>query len=278
MRDLKGKIVVITGAGSGIGRSLALGFAGRGARLALADLNTGALEETAAHCRAQAGEVRTYPLDVSDRESVYAFADAVRADFEGADVVINNAGVALSETVENMAYDDFEWVMNINFWGVVYGTKAFLPLLRQAPEAYIVNISSVFGLIGVPTQAAYNASKFAVRGFTEALRQELAGSTVRAICVHPGGIKTNIARNARFYKSVDGSLDRDSAVADFDKIARTTADEAANVIIDAVRHDRRRVLIGNDARLIDWMQRLLPSGYTRILNAALGMRGRQHKV
>lgn len=277
MKNLAGKIVVITGASSGIGRALAVNMASRGAFLALADINPQGLAETEKALKPACSHLRTYELDVSDREAVYRFADQVAQDFGQVDVVINNAGVALSETVENMTYEDFEWIMNINFWGVVYGTKAFLPYLRKAPEACVVNLSSVFGLIGVPTQAAYNASKFAVRGFTEALRLELAGSTVHAVCVHPGGIKTNIARNARFHTSLDGSLDRSQAVADFDRIARTTPEQAAETIVQAVRRNRERVLIGTDARVIDWVQRLLPDRYTKLLHSALEMQARRSK-
>jgi len=277
MKKFAGKTVVITGAASGIGRALAVNLASRGASLALADRNSEGLAETAAAVTPACSHLKTYDLDVSDRESVYRFADSVARDFGQVDVVINNAGVALSETVENMTYEDFEWVMNINFWGVVYGTKAFLPYLREAQEGCVVNLSSVFGLIGVPTQAAYNASKFAVRGFTEALRLELAGSSVHAICVHPGGIKTNIARNARFHTGLDGSLDRTRAVADFDRIARTSPEQAAETIVQAIRRNRERVLIGNDARVIDWVQRLLPDSYTRLLKSALEMQGRRSR-
>lgn len=155
--------------------------------------------------------------------------------------------------------------MGINFWGVVYGTKAFLPHLLQRREGHIVNISSIFGIIGVPTQAAYNASKFAVRGFTEALRQEVADSGVRVSCVHPGGIKTNIARAGRFYRDISGSRDASRAAANFDQIARTTPAAAAQVIIDGIKSDAPRILIGADARLLDRLQRLLPASYTRVL-------------
>lgn len=277
MKKFSGKTVVITGAASGIGRALAVNMASRGASLALADNNEAGLAETAEAVTPACANLRTYSLDVSDREAVYRFADRVAQDFGHVDLVVNNAGVALSETVENMTYEDFEWVMNINFWGVVYGTKAFLPYLKQAPEGCVVNVSSVFGLIGVPTQAAYNASKFAVRGFTEALRTELAGTAVHAICVHPGGIRTNIARNSRFHTGLDGSMDRNRAVADFDRIARTSPEQAAETIVQAIRRNRERVLIGTDARVIDWVQRLLPDNYTRLLNSALNMQARRSR-
>ncbi|MCP5161530.1 MAG: SDR family oxidoreductase [Hahellaceae bacterium] len=269
MKSFAGKIFVVTGAGSGIGRALARKLATDGARLALADINEANLNETIREVSSKSPKVKGYKLDVSDRAAVYAFADQVAADFGGVDVVINNAGVALSETVEDMSYDDFEWLMNINFWGVVYGTKAFLPHLRKSGEAYIVNISSIFGLISLPTQAAYNAAKFAVRGFTEALRLELKGSTVTPICVHPGGIKTNIARNARFYKGMDGSDTHEDASAHFEKLAHTSPEGAANTILKGIKSNNRRVLIGPDAKVVDVMQRLLPNAYDKLLDVFL---------
>lgn len=274
MKNLSGKTVVITGAGSGIGRALAHRLAAGGALLALADLNELGLAETYESLPTRPVQVNTYRLDVADQKAVYDFADQVIADFGHVDVVINNAGVALSQTIEDMTLEDFRWVMDINFWGVVYGTKAFLQSLKARPQATVINISSVFGLISVPTQGAYNASKFAVRGFTEALRQELAGTTVKALSVHPGGIKTSIARNARFYRAPGGDGERTTMVADFDRIARTSADDAAATIIKALKQGRERVLIGTDARVIDWVQRLMPSFYTRILGALISQSGR----
>jgi len=271
MKNFSGKTVVITGAGSGIGRGLAKLLAKKGADLALVDLSEDNLEETSRLISESesVSRVRRYALDVSDKNAVYSLADKVYGDFGRIDVVINNAGVALSETVEDMSYEDFEWVMNINFWGVVYGTKAFLPYLKRSSEAYIVNISSIFGLISLPTQSAYNASKFAVKGFTEALRLELKGTTVNPICVHPGGIKTNIAKSARFYKSIDGSQDRDEAMNLFDKFTWTTPDKAAETIVNGIIKNNKRVLIGPDARVVDWFQRLLPDAYDRILGVFL---------
>lgn len=271
MKNFSGKTVVITGAGSGIGRGLAKLLAKKGADLALVDLSDENIEETA-KLISESGcvsRVRRYALDVSDKKAVYDLADQVFGDFGRVDVVINNAGVALSETVEDMSYEDFEWVMNINFWGVVYGTKAFLPYLKRSSEAYVVNISSIFGLISLPTQSAYNASKFAVKGFTEALRLELKNTTVNPICVHPGGIKTNIAKSARFYKSIDGSVDRDEAMGLFDKFTWTTPDKAAETIVNGIIKNNKRVLIGPDARVVDWFQRLLPDTYDRVLGVFL---------
>ena len=201
-------------------------------------------------------------------------AERVAGHFGAVHLVINNAGVALGATVERMTYEDFEWLMGINFWGVVYGTKAFLPHLKAAGEGHIVNVSSVFGLIGVPTQSAYNAAKFAVRGFTESLRQELEmeGGKVSCTSVHPGGIKTNIARNARMAEGMEHITgDPEKARRDFEKMFRTTPDEAARTILKGVRGNKRRVLIGSDARAIDSMQRLMPTAYQRIMVAGQKM-------
>lgn len=269
MKKLAGRVAVITGAGSGIGRALANNLGNQQCRLALADIDAKGLQETAAQLTERGVEVMTCELDVADRAAVYAFADAVMEKFGEVHLVFNNAGVALGATVEKMSYDDFEWLMNINFWGVVYGTKAFLPYLKQADAGHIVNVSSVFGLIGVPTQSAYNAAKFAVRGFTESLRQELEieGSTISCSSVHPGGIKTNIARNARMNDDITDITGTDpaKATADFEKLFRTTPDEAAATILNGVKHNRRRVLIGADAHAIDTMQRLLPTTYQALM-------------
>jgi NAD(P)-dependent dehydrogenase (short-subunit alcohol dehydrogenase family) len=264
MYALQDKIAVITGAGSGIGRALALRLAQKGCRLALSDIKADALAETLLPQRPF-----TQALDVADRDAVFAFADAVKRECGGAHVIVNNAGVALSQTIEDMRYEDFEWLMNINFWGVVHGTKAFLPTLRAQDDGVIVNLSSIFGIIAVPTQGAYHSAKFAVRGFTETLRQELAGTGVSAICVHPGGIKTNIARNARHYVDSMGNTDAGRSAAQFDKIARTSADDAARVIVDGIERRRPRVLIGADAKLLDRIQRWAPVGYPSILGALL---------
>jgi NAD(P)-dependent dehydrogenase (short-subunit alcohol dehydrogenase family) len=266
MYALQDKIAVITGAGSGIGRALALQLARKGCRLALSDINPDALAETAAMLPQPPF---TRVLDVADRDAVFAFADAVKRECGGAHVIVNNAGVALSQTIEDMRFEDFEWLMGINFWGVVYGTKAFLPTLRAQDDGVIVNLSSIFGIIAVPTQGAYHSAKFAVRGFTETLRQELAGTGVSAICVHPGGIRTNIARSARHYVDSMGNTDAAKSAAQFDKIARTTADEAARVIVDGIERRRPRVLIGADAKLLDRIQRWAPVAYPSILGALL---------
>ncbi len=269
MRDFLAKTIVITGAGSGIGKALALNFASKGAFVALSDINAEAVNQVADEVRAKGGRASSATLDVSDRAAMYAYAEQVRSEFGKVDIVINNAGVTVSERIDELSYDDFEWVMNINFWGVVYGTKAFLPYLKEARESYIVNISSLFGLLAYPTQGAYNASKFAVRGFTEALRYELADTGVTPICVHPGGIDTNIVRNARYHQGDDGSIDHDVAIKEFNRMARTSPDEAANSIVSAILKGNRRLLIGNDAKLFDMLQRFMPGSYDRLVGFLL---------
>ncbi len=268
MSLLADRVIAVTGAASGIGRGLAVALASRGAHLALADIDEAGLEETERLAKA-AGRPRVsrHVVDVADRAAVYAFADASAQAHGAVDGVVNNAGVALTDTVETLAYDDFEWIMGINFWGVVYGTKAFLPRLKERPSAWIVNVSSIFGIIGVPSQSAYNATKFAVRGFTEALRQELHGTGVAVSCVHPGGIKTNIARRARHGRSHDG-MSRDEAVATFDqKLARTSAEEAGRIIADGMEARAPRIMVGADARIGDVMQRVLPVRYANVARA-----------
>ena len=257
-----GKLAVITGAGSGIGRALALHLNREGCALCLSEINPETLEATLGMLpRAEvpaSGDV----LDVADREAVHAWAERVGARHGHADIVVNNAGVALVATVEETDYADLDWLMGINFWGVVHGTRAFLPLLRRAQQGHLVNISSVFGLIGVPTQSAYNAAKFAVRGYTEALRQEMADSNVHVCCVHPGGIRTAIARNAR---GGAPGLTAEERGTEFEKLARTTPESAAAQIVGAIERRRERLLIGRDARYISLLARLFPAGYPRLL-------------
>lgn len=268
MKSFHDKVAAITGAGSGMGRELAIQLAGHGCHLALSDIDEDGLAGTAERAGA-GGRVRitTQRLDVADRDAVYAWADRVVADHGCAHLIFNNAGVALGATVDGMKLADFEWLMNINFWGVVHGTQAFLPHLKAAGEGHVINISSLFGLLAVPASSAYHASKFAVRGFTESLRQELdvMDCGVSATCVHPGGIKTAIARNARSDASVRAlGLDETTANADFEKHFITGADKAARIILRAVQRNKRRVLVGPDAVLLDKFQRLLPSAYQRL--------------
>ena len=259
MRTLDGKVVVITGAGSGIGRALAVNAAAKGAVLALSDVDEVGVVDTAERANGQmAREVRVDKLDVRDRAAMRQYAASVREEFGRVNVIVNNAGVALHGEFEEMSYEQFEWVMDVNFWGVVQGTKEFLPHLIESGDGRVVNMSSLFGLLGMPRQSAYNASKFGVRGFTEALRQEMliAKHPVQVSCVHPGGIKTAIARNARTTRSHD-----QAEVAEFfdSKLARTSAEKAAQVIVDGVLADKARIVVGLDAQALDlWVRAVGP--------------------
>jgi NAD(P)-dependent dehydrogenase (short-subunit alcohol dehydrogenase family) len=264
MRTLEDRVVVITGAGSGIGRALAVQAAGRGAQLALSDWDEEGLAETVSLVRAGTHrEVRTDRLDVRDRQAMHDYATSVRAGFGRVNVVVNNAGVALHGDFEEVTYEDFEWVLDVDFWGVVQGTKEFLPHLIASGEGHVVNISSLFGLLGMPGQTAYNSAKFAVRGFSEALRQEMlvARHPVQVTCVHPGGIRTAIARNARTTASHDPA----EVARHFDtRLAKTTPERAAEVIWAGVLAGRPRVLVGSDAKLLDGFVRLVGARYQRV--------------
>jgi NAD(P)-dependent dehydrogenase (short-subunit alcohol dehydrogenase family) len=271
------KVAAITGAGSGIGRALALDLASRNCQLALSDINEEGLEETATLATARGVRVTSHKVDVADRHAVHRWADQVVTDHGSVNFIFNNAGVAMGSTIEGMSYEDFEWLLNINFWGVVYGTKAFLPHLKMSGDGHIVNVSSIFGLAGIPTQGAYNAAKFAVRGFTECLRQELDMTScgVSATSVHPGGIKTSIARSARMNSNIgDLGMDTQSSHEKFEKAFITSPEKAARTILRAVQKNQRRVLVGPDAHVYDWMVRLLPSRYQDVSRrfAKLAMR------
>jgi NADP-dependent 3-hydroxy acid dehydrogenase YdfG len=259
MNTFKGKGAVITGAASGIGEALARNLAAQGARLLLADVHAERLDAVVAELRAGGTECLAQVCDVADPDAVHALAGAALQAWGGADVVINNAGVGLVAPVLSLDLADAHWLMNINFWGVVHGCRAFTPQLQTRPGSVIVNISSIFAMVSMPTQSIYNASKAAVRGFSDALREELRDSGVRVLCVHPGGIQTRIAQHARLR---DISSVADSAQdmhAQFDEIARTTAPQAAHAIARALRRGRTRLLIGADARLGDWVYRLWPT-------------------
>jgi len=261
MRTFDGKVAVITGAGSGIGRALALDLAARGAVLALSDKDEVGLLETAERATARhAREVHTEKLDVSDRAAMADYASSVASDLGRVNAVFNNAGIALHGDFEETPYDEFERIMNVNFWGVVHGSKEFLPHLIASGDGHLVNVSSLFGLMGMPAQTAYNASKFGVRGFTEALRMEMliAKHPVQVSCVHPGGIKTAIARNCR----TTASHDQQSVAQLFDKkLARTTADKAAATIVEGVLRNKPRIVVGGDAKFLDGYVRLVGSRY-----------------
>jgi NAD(P)-dependent dehydrogenase (short-subunit alcohol dehydrogenase family) len=268
MKNFQGRVAVITGAGSGIGRALALNLAQKGCKLAISDIRPETVAETARLCEPYTKDILVDALDVADKNAMEAYPQKVAKKFGGVNIVINNAGVAVAATVEETSIEDYEWLMGINWWGVLYGTKFFLPYLRKADEAHIVNVSSVFGLFALKTQSAYNAAKFAVRGFTESLRQELADTHIGVSCVHPGGIRTNIAAYAR-YKSGPTSDNHASATEKFAKMAQTTPEEAAAVIVKGIEKKSPRVLIGADAVAFDVMVRTLPESYTTVLGQIL---------
>ena len=270
MKTFSHKVAAITGAASGIGRALSLGLACRGCHLALSDIDQEGLDESVRQATGLGVRVTSQVVDVAKREAVYAWADRVAKEHGRVNLICNNAGVALGCTVEKMSYGDLEWLMGVNFWGVVHGTKAFLPYLKETRDGHIVNISSVFGLAGIPSQSAYNAAKFAVRGFTESLREELdmLDYGVSASSVHPGGIKTSIARSGRMDEQSMRDLGIGAEGIDtrerFEKNFITSPEKAAEVILNGVLQNDRRILIGPDARVFDWMVRLLPSAYQRV--------------
>lgn len=264
-----GKVAVVTGAASGIGLALARDFARRGCKLAISDVNAEKLAAVADELRRGGATVLAERLDVADQAAFFAYADKVIAELGGADFVVNNAGVALVGPVASLPIKEIEWLMGVNFWGVVYGTKAFLPHMLAKGSGSIVNISSVFGLIGVPGQGAYCAAKFAVRGFTESLRQEVAGTGLHVGCVHPGGIKTNIAAAARTIELPPGAESAEAMARRFEEVARTTPEQAAATIIRGIEKKSPRILIGGDARLISGLVRLFPASYTGLIRRAL---------
>ncbi|MEY4765471.1 MAG: hypothetical protein RI907_2144 [Pseudomonadota bacterium] len=271
MKNFKNKVAAITGAASGMGRTLALELARRGCHLALSDVNEPGLAETAAMAGKLGVKVTTTKVNVASRDEVFAWADQVVRDHGKVNLIFNNAGVALGAFAETVAPKDFEWIMGINVWGVVWGTQAFLPHLKKAGEGHIVNTSSLFGLLSVPTQGTYNASKFAVRGFTEALRMELdiEKCGVSVTCVHPGGIRTNIAKDARMDHSIEKATgNAEAARAKFDKLLNfTSAESAALQILRAVEGNKRRVLVGLDAKFLDKLVRFCGSWYQPFVSA-----------
>jgi short-subunit dehydrogenase len=261
-------VAVVTGAGSGIGRALAQQLAAAGSALALADVDEAGLLETAQSLKKNSAVVTTHVVNVADEERMRSFAEEVGKKHGRVTLLVNNAGVALHGNFDEVSLDDFRLLMNINFWGTLYGVKFFLPLLKREKRAQIVNISSVFGIIAPAGQCAYAASKFAVRGFTEALRHELQGSNVTISCVHPGGIRTQIARRAHIGAGVTGTGHQEKA-ARFERLLRTSPEAAAARILRGVERREPRILIGADAYQVDILQRLLPATYWKTLSRRL---------
>ena len=262
MNAFAGKVAVVTGAGSGIGRALARQLAARGVRLALSDIDDAGLDETRRMFPAGV-EVRTYHLDVARRDDIYANAASVQRDFGTAHFVFNNAGATLVGTIEHLTIDEIEWLLGINLWGVIYGTKAFLPMLLAQREGCIVNLSSVFGLVSFPLQGAYNISKFGVRGLTECLWTELEGTGVRAVCVHPGGIRTRIEQSGR--RSVNAGAEESRFEGLAAKLLLTPPEQCAADILRGIEAGRRRILTGHRSRSLYWLSRLLPQSYPTVL-------------
>jgi short-subunit dehydrogenase len=267
MKLARRNVAVVTGAGSGIGRALALALAERGCALALADKDARNLASTADEAKkAGAHAVSEHVVDVADIDAMTRFRDEALKAHGRVELLVNNAGVAHQGELEELTLADMRWVIDVNFWGVVHGTRLFLPSLRQQRQAHIVNISSIFGIVGVAGQSAYAASKFAVRGFSEVLRHELGDTAIRVSTVHPGGVRTNIARNARMPAKLD-PRQRERLVAAFEeRLARTTPEEAARRILRGIERNEPRILVGSDARLLATLQWLLPARYWMVVD------------
>jgi NADP-dependent 3-hydroxy acid dehydrogenase YdfG len=258
MKNFSGKVAAITGAGSGMGRALANSLASQGCNLALSDINEDMLEATASGIKQKAIKVTTHRLEKFAEDTVNSHGKV--------NMIFNNAGVSVSDTAEHMSYENLEWLMNINFWGVVYGTKSFLPFLQKVDEAQIINTSSIFGTIALPSQSAYNASKFAVRGYTYALRQELAETHIGVTCVQPGGVKTNIVNSSRYIPKDNNAETKEEISVKFDSLAGLTSEQAAEQILRGVKKNKAQILVGKDARVISWIERIAPVGYQWILS------------
>jgi len=265
---LEGRRVLITGAGSGIGRALAIELAARGSHVALCDINAIGLQETAALAK-DAGEVSQHILDVSDAGAINALPASISAAHGGLDVLINNAGVAIGGAFEEASLEDFEWLMSVNFWGVVRMSRAFLPLLRASEDARLVNLSSIFGIIAPAGQSAYSASKFAVRGFSMALSQELEGSSVGVTIVHPGGVATNIAREARIPPTADPGK-TEHRRREIERMLKMSPQRAALIILKGIERRNTRILVGHDAKAAALMERVAPTGYPKLLAMVTG--------
>jgi NAD(P)-dependent dehydrogenase (short-subunit alcohol dehydrogenase family) len=262
MSYFSGKVAVVTGAASGIGRALAQQLAARGARLAISDINTAGLAETLKSLPTGT-DARSYAVDASSRQAVYAHAADVQRDFGTAHFLVNNAGATVVGTVEHLSIEEIEWQLGINLWGPIYGTKAFLPMMLAQREGCIVNISSVFGLVGFPLQAAYNISKFGVRGLTECLWSELEGTGVRAVCVHPGGIRTNIEKAGR--RAAAAGTEEAAFEGLAEKMLLTPPEDCAADIVAGIERGKKRILTGSKSTTLFWLSRLMPNGYPALL-------------
>ena len=266
MRDLKNRVAAVTGAASGIGRSLAIHLSNEGCHVAMADINRDGLNETRSLIENKGVKISCHLVDIGQRDRIIQWLEDVLKEHGQVDLLFNNAGVGLGGLLEEVSIDEFKWLMDINFWGVVNGSMIFLPELKKRPEAYIVNISSVHGLFTNPGVGPYCSSKFAIRGFTLTLSQELKDTPIKVVCVHPGGIYTNIARNARVAAAATEAIDRDEAQREFDRtIARTTADKAAKIILRGVKKNKTRILVGPDAYIFDFCARLAPVTWQKIM-------------
>ena len=270
MRELRDKVAVVTGAASGIGRAVALLLAEKGCHLALVDVQERELAETAALVSAKGRKSSIHAVDVSSRAAMSELPDAVLAQHGCVDVLVNNAGISSGYTFEDHPIEHFERIIGVNFGGVVYGCKYFLPHLKQRREAHIVNISSMFGLLAFPTQAAYSASKFAVRGFSEVLWVELASSPVRITCVYPGGVHTNLVRSSPGWAN-----GLEVAQQQFDQIVRRTPEQAARRIVRAIERNTPNLRLGVESYVVDWLKRLLPNAPHRLMAAALRREARK---
>ncbi len=265
MKSFSQQVAVITGAGSGMGRALAIELAKQNCAVAISDVVEKTLLETAAILGEYNVKVSAECLDIADRSAVERYAKDTFETFGQINLVFNNAGVSVTDSAEHMSYEDFEWLMNINFWGVIHGTKAFLPYLQQADQAHIINTSSIFGILSFPSQSAYNASKFAVRGYTESLRQELNDTHIGVSCVHPGGVKTNIVSTSRYTTKDNESPTKEELMETFQEMAGLTSEEAALLILNGVKKNKARILVGKDAHFLALVGRLAPVNYPKIL-------------
>lgn len=258
MKNLKDNVVVVTGAASGIGRELAIHLAAQGCHLALSDVNMDELEVTASLIQNKEIKVKLNRLNVSDQQAFFDYAEEVIAHFGRVDRVINNAGRSVADGFVHGTVEDFRMVMDVNFWGAYYGTKAFLPHLLTRPEGTIACVSSVNAFLPFPNQSSYNVSKYAISGLCESLNQELRKTKVNAMCIYPGGVKTNIVKNCKYIEPAKGHMSQEDSVKLFEKVAMTSAPRAAKRIISGIRRNKKRLRIGPDAYLFDWLKRIAP--------------------